>query len=55
VQKEEGVERSKCEFREDPSIHPFFRSRNTDYKNSGYDRGHMAPAGNHRRYSSVNN
>lgn len=25
-----------------------FRSRNTDYKHSGFDRGHMAAAGNHR-------
>ena len=49
LHKEEGVERSKCEFKEDTSIHPFFRSKNTDYKHSGYDRGHLAPAGNHRR------
>lgn len=24
------------------------RSQNTDYKGSGFDRGHMAAAGNHR-------
>jgi len=49
VKKEEGVERTDCDFKEDLSIHPFFRSQNADYKYSGYDRGHMAPAGNHRR------
>jgi len=49
VEKAENVERSKCEFKEDNSIHEYFRSKNTDYKHSGYDRGHMAPAGNHRR------
>lgn len=49
IQKEEGVERSNSDFKEDTSVHPFFRSKNSDYKNSGYDRGHMAPAGNHRR------
>merc|ERR1712098_629694 len=41
--------RAKCDFVEDKSIHPYFRSLNTDYKYSGFDRGHMAPAGNHRR------
>ncbi|CDW51841.1 Endonuclease NS domain containing protein [Trichuris trichiura] len=44
-----SVDRSKCEFREDQSIHAFFRSRNADYMNSGYDRGHLAAAGNHRK------
>ncbi|KAL6258872.1 hypothetical protein P5V15_010817 [Pogonomyrmex californicus] len=42
------VDRSKCEFKPDQSIHPFFRSENTDYKGSGYDRGHLAAAGNHK-------
>ncbi|VDM91799.1 unnamed protein product [Onchocerca ochengi] len=44
-----SVDRSKCQFHEDPSIHPYFRSTNNDYKGSGYDRGHLAAAGNHRR------
>jgi len=44
----DGVDRSKCEFFEDVSVHPFFRSTNSDYKRSGFDRGHMAAAGNHR-------
>ncbi|ODM94403.1 Endonuclease G, mitochondrial [Orchesella cincta] len=42
------VDRSKCDFYEDSSIHPFFRAHNSDYKGSGYDRGHLAAAGNHR-------
>jgi endonuclease G len=42
------VDRAKCEFYEDLSVHPFFRGSNKDYKGSGYDRGHLAAAGNHR-------
>ncbi len=34
---------------EDQTIHPFFRSSNSDYKGSGFDRGHLAAAGNHRK------
>eukprot|EP00099_Drosophila_melanogaster_P019440 NP_610737.1 endonuclease G [Drosophila melanogaster] len=48
VAKNDAVDRSKCDFKQDESIHPFFRSQNTDYRRSGYDRGHMAAAGNHR-------
>ncbi|XP_046739850.1 endonuclease G, mitochondrial [Diprion similis] len=44
------VDRSKCEFKPDETIHPFFRSNNTDYKHSGYDRGHLAAAGNHKAH-----
>lgn len=40
-----GIDRSRCEFFEDLSLHPFFRSTNRNYKGSGYDRGHLA-AGN---------
>ena len=43
------VDRSKCDFVEDKSIHPYFRSSNADYKRSGFDRGHLAAAGNHRK------
>ncbi|XP_026480901.1 endonuclease G, mitochondrial-like isoform X2 [Ctenocephalides felis] len=48
VKQNDEVDRSKCEFTEDKSIHPYFRSANTDYKGSGYDRGHLAAAGNHK-------
>nr|XP_012136813.1 PREDICTED: endonuclease G, mitochondrial isoform X2 [Megachile rotundata] len=48
LQSNTEVSRSKCEFKPDPSIHPFFRSDNSDYKRSGYDRGHLAAAGNHK-------
>nr|AKB95585.1 DNA/RNA non-specific endonuclease [Chilo suppressalis] len=48
VTKNDQVDRSKCDFKPDESIHPFFRSQNSDYKGSGFDRGHMAAAGNHR-------
>lgn len=48
VKSNDAVDRSKCQFTPDDSIHPFFRSQNSDYKGSGFDRGHMAAAGNHR-------
>ncbi|XP_043274632.1 endonuclease G, mitochondrial [Venturia canescens] len=48
LQYQENVDRSNCEFKPDESIHPFFRSDNSDYKGSGYDRGHLAAAGNHK-------
>lgn len=44
----EDIDRGKSEFKEDPFINPYFRSTNQDYKGSGYDRGHMAAAANHR-------
>ena len=28
----EGVERKKCDFKCDPSVHPFFQSSDSDYK-----------------------
>ncbi|XP_035233666.1 endonuclease G, mitochondrial-like isoform X2 [Stegodyphus dumicola] len=48
IKYNEDVNRAKTEFFEDESIHPFFRATNADYKRSGYDRGHLAAAGNHR-------
>ncbi|KAI8432708.1 hypothetical protein MSG28_013671 [Choristoneura fumiferana] len=48
IAKNNDVDRSKCDFMPDESIHPFFRSLNSDYKGSGFDRGHMAAAGNHK-------
>lgn len=42
------TDREQSTFHEDYSIHPYFRSTNYDYKSSGYDRGHLAAAANHR-------
>ncbi|XP_061164338.1 endonuclease G, mitochondrial-like [Saccostrea echinata] len=47
VEKNENVTRPSG-FTEDQSIHPFFRATDSDYRGSGYDRGHMAAASNHR-------
>ena len=43
-----NVDRSKSQFCPDDVIHEKFRSLLTDFKNSGFDRGHLAAAGNHR-------
>jgi len=48
VRRNDEVDRTKSTFMEDKSLHPFFRSSNLDYKHSGFDRGHLAAAGNHR-------
>ena len=50
VKHNKEVDRSKCDFKPDESIHPFFRADNNDYRKSGYDRGHLAAAGNHKRH-----
>lgn len=49
VKNNNDVDRSKSDFKADESIHHFFRSDNSDYKKSGYDRGHLAAAGNHKK------
>ena len=36
--------RKNKRFQEEQSLLPYFRSRNQNYRNSGYDRGHLAPA-----------
>ncbi|CAB3399660.1 unnamed protein product [Caenorhabditis bovis] len=46
---DKSVDRTKCQFRPDESIHKYFQSQNEDYKGSGFDRGHLAAAGNHRK------
>ena len=48
VVRKDGVVRDKCEFVEDGSVHPLFRATNKDFHKTGYDRGHLAAAGNHR-------
>ncbi|NWZ63686.1 NUCG Endonuclease, partial [Acrocephalus arundinaceus] len=41
-------DRSACDFREDDSVHEYHRATNADYRGSGFDRGHLAAAANHR-------
>lgn len=41
-------ERAACDFREDDSVHPYHRASNADYRGSGFDRGHLAAAANHK-------
>uniref|UniRef100_A0A1B0CHB6 Endonuclease n=1 Tax=Lutzomyia longipalpis TaxID=7200 RepID=A0A1B0CHB6_LUTLO len=48
VKHNPDVDRAKCDFKPDDTVHPFFRSENSDYKHSGFDRGHLAAAGNHK-------
>lgn len=47
-EKNKETDRTKSDFYEDKTIHGYFRGTNHDYKRSGYDRGHLAAAGNHR-------
>ncbi|XP_068105912.1 endonuclease G, mitochondrial [Hyperolius riggenbachi] len=42
------AERQNSEFTEDESVHPYHRASNLDYQGSGFDRGHLAAAANHR-------
>lgn len=48
VKKTDNVSRENSNFFEDLSIHEYFRALNKDYKGSGFDRGHLAAAGNHK-------
>ncbi|KAM4877344.1 endonuclease G, mitochondrial [Thomomys bottae] len=41
-------DRHQCDFREDDSVHAYHRATNADYRGSGFDRGHLAAAANHR-------
>ncbi|NXX51499.1 NUCG Endonuclease, partial [Tricholaema leucomelas] len=41
-------DRTACDFREDDSVHEYHRATNADYRGSGFDRGHLAAAGNHK-------
>ncbi len=40
--------RDICKFMEDSEIPEIFRATLKDYKKSGFDRGHLAPAANHK-------
>ena len=39
-----STSRKNKRFHEETSLLPYHRSRNSNYKNSGFDRGHLAPA-----------
>ena len=41
-------DRFNVQFMEDSAIEERFRARLSDYKASGYDKGHLAPAANHK-------
>ncbi|XP_005992152.1 endonuclease G, mitochondrial [Latimeria chalumnae] len=41
-------DRKYCDFKEDDSVHEYHRSTNADYRGSGFDRGHLAAAANHK-------
>ncbi|GFY73134.1 endonuclease G, mitochondrial [Trichonephila inaurata madagascariensis] len=43
----EKINTSKRKYFEDDSLHPYFRSTNSDYEHSGFDKGHLAAAANH--------
>ena len=53
--KDETVTRVQSKFRPDESVYPVFRSQNKDYLNSGYDRGHLAAAANHKQSQTAMN
>ncbi|MBA3238833.1 MAG: DNA/RNA non-specific endonuclease [Parachlamydiaceae bacterium] len=44
-----NAKRIHCKFQEDDTIPNIFRATLQDYKGSGFDRGHLAPAANHKR------
>ena len=39
---------SRSEFIEDPRLDPALRAKLDDFWDSGYDRGHLVPAANHK-------
>ena len=48
VTKAPNINRDDSQFKPDSGVHEYFRSTNDDFKKSGFDRGHLAAAGNHR-------
>ncbi|XP_059175316.1 endonuclease G, mitochondrial-like isoform X2 [Physella acuta] len=47
------AKQSKMKFMEDQSVHGYHRATNKDYIGSGYDRGHLAAAANHRNSTTA--
>ncbi|XP_041369327.1 endonuclease G, mitochondrial-like [Gigantopelta aegis] len=45
---DENVSRKSSSFKEDTSIHKYFRAAPQDYKGYKFDKGHLAAANNHR-------
>ena len=45
----QGTTQRTDDFRPDPELAPGERAELVDYRNSGYDRGHMAPAADFKR------
>lgn len=50
---EGSIDRAKFDFMEDPLIPLPLRASKEDYKGSGFDRGHLSPAGNARSSSEM--
>lgn len=48
LKKQSSANRDSSKFVEDLALHEYFRAKNSDFSQSGYDRGHMAAAGNHK-------
>lgn len=56
LEKSESIEtrnRNQCEFVVDDTVDKLFRSNPKTYNNSGYDKGHMAPAADSLTQSSM--
>ncbi|XP_062816031.1 endonuclease G, mitochondrial [Anolis carolinensis] len=43
-----GADRARCRFHADAEAHPFHRATLDDYRGSGFQKGHLAAAANHR-------
>lgn len=50
----EGDASRRNSFKPDPELEPGLRAELTDYRGSGYDRGHEAPAGNQKASQRLN-
>ncbi|KAI6191612.1 Endonuclease [Aphelenchoides bicaudatus] len=49
LEYDSAIDRSKSKFMPDETVHAYFRTQNEDFRGTGFDRGHLAAAGNHRR------